>query len=373
MAAFPNDDHHTPVDHFIDRDSEESEFGSEVLDESTFTEIDWDLAAMRQHREALEQQQKAERERKKLLEAKLNRDRDLASNACNNPVVSLLDQTSNKNIIGGWQKDSELDRMRKGARPPMLGGDIAFPRCASPERARFDPTQRCRSLRNSSHSGDQHHTDKSGLWCSKEPSETPCQTLTLWSNPPSRAPSRGGLWGGCCKDTGSMHQSAPTGLMTPRIEIDNPLENPLASAPPTTSHFPPTPMSTPSFSHLDPDAPPCYIEDEFTDDFVTQVYNYLSLGYPSIARNFDAELSKISHIPIEELRQDDHLNMPRGYIRLGADGNLKDSDITEESCKRWRALRLYVKEWARQQPGMAGGGRDEKMAGTGVRRGSWGV
>lgn len=113
------------------------------------------------------------------------------------------------------------------------------------------------------------------------------------------------------------------------------------------------------------------IVEDFGDDFVTQVYNYLSLGYPSMAWPFDEELSKISKISISELRQDDHLARSRGYIRLGKDGNLTNSEITEETCMRWRALRTYIQEWARQHPGMA---EDEVLAGgrgTAVRKGSW--
>jgi hypothetical protein len=99
------------------------------------------------------------------------------------------------------------------------------------------------------------------------------------------------------------------------------------------------------------------------------VYNYLSLGYPSMARPFDAELSKISMISVYDLRQDDHLAESRGYIRLGKDGNLTDSEITEETCVRWRALRAYIQEWARQHPNMAED--DIGIKGTAVRKGSW--
>lgn len=99
---------------------------------------------------------------------------------------------------------------------------------------------------------------------------------------------------------------------------------------------------------------------------MTQVYNYLSLGYPTIGRMFDEELSKISHIPVAELRQDDHLPSARGYIRFGEDRT--DPDIKEETCMRWRALRIYVKEWARQHPNMAS---ETAGTGTAVRRGSW--
>ena len=90
-----------------------------------------------------------------------------------------------------------------------------------------------------------------------------------------------------------------------------------------------------------------------------------------MARPFDAELSKISKIPVSELRQDDYLAQSRGYIRLGKDGNLTDRAITEETCMRWRALRLYIQEWARQHPNMA---EDEFLVGgrgTAVRKGSW--
>jgi hypothetical protein len=138
------------------------------------------------------------------------------------------------------------------------------------------------------------------------------------------------------------------------------------------SLLPPTPpASATDFSGIDEKlAIEQTIVADFSDDFVTQVYNYLSLGYPSMARPFDAELSKISNIPILELRQDDHLATQRGYIRLGKDGNLTDSEITEETCVRWRALRIYIQEWARQHPGMEEeipfGGR-----GTAVRKGSW--
>lgn len=90
-----------------------------------------------------------------------------------------------------------------------------------------------------------------------------------------------------------------------------------------------------------------------------------------MARPFDTELSKISGIPLVELRQDDHLAASRGYIRLGKDGNLTENEITEETCSRWRALRAYIQEWARQHPNMA----EEEMLfggrGTAVRKGSW--
>jgi hypothetical protein len=116
------------------------------------------------------------------------------------------------------------------------------------------------------------------------------------------------------------------------------------------------------------------IELEFDNAFVTQVYNYLSLGYPSMARKYDAELSKISHIPIVDLRRDDELPSARGYIRLGEDdehGGTNVEGIKEVDCWRWKALRLYIREWARQQPFM--NKKENIMGGFGVtiRKGSW--
>jgi len=113
------------------------------------------------------------------------------------------------------------------------------------------------------------------------------------------------------------------------------------------------------------------IEEEYTDEFITQVYNYLSLGYPSLARKFDDELSKIARVPILELRQDDHLASSRGYIRLGEDGFAEEEGINAEKCVRWRALRLYIREWARQQPRMAEPATRPGGWGVAVRRGSW--
>jgi len=141
MAAFPNDDYHEPVDHYIDHDSDESDLSSGILSadekdefgrrESAFTKVNWELLAMQQHREKLEQQQ--ERDRKK-REAEMNHARQSAHSPWGNPAAAIFVNSSvNKNFIGGWQRDGEMDRMRSGARPPMLGGDIRFPRCHSPD------------------------------------------------------------------------------------------------------------------------------------------------------------------------------------------------------------------------------------------------
>ncbi|KAF7567469.1 hypothetical protein PtrM4_140600 [Pyrenophora tritici-repentis] len=277
LAAFPNSEFHEPVAHYVDRDTEESEPSlteAKPQEESSFTEVNWDLETMRKFQEA----QMAEKEKQDQTE-----NAKPAFSPFGNPAGFLDAATAKK--FAKERRDPELERQRREARPPMLGQEIRFPRCQSPEPSRFDPTQGCDAVR----------------------------TAMCYLSEQSKAASE--------KDE--------------KLAVEQ------------------------------------TIEEEFGDDFVTQVYNYLSLGYPSMARPFDEELSKVSNISISELRQDDHLATSRGYIRLGKDGNLKDTEITEETCMRWRALRIYIQEWARQHPNMA---EDEFLGagrGTAVRKGSW--
>ncbi|KAK4173513.1 hypothetical protein QBC36DRAFT_55842 [Triangularia setosa] len=147
------------------------------------------------------------------------------------------------------------------------------------------------------------------------------------------------------------------------------------------------------------------ISTEFDDKFVTQVYNYLSLGYPATARLYDEELSKISRIPAEELERDDDAIMenlwgteahshsqssdsqsqnsddsgPRraGGKRIKATGHImldseeQDNVKEEDRCPRWKALKLYIYEWARQHPDL--NAISPLAWGVRERRGSWGI
>ncbi|KAH7124071.1 hypothetical protein B0J11DRAFT_329891 [Dendryphion nanum] len=369
MAAFPNTGYHETVDHFIDHDSDDADSFVEPQSgrrESPFTMVNWELVAMRRHREAQDQNQEDETDPKEQPgDEKNSSDANKPHNAWVNAAAMAV------------TKDPELDRMRKDARPPMLGKDIKFPRCPSPEPARFDTTQGCDAVRISMcYLAEQSQAAErgEGLWCGESTRCVASNPPSLYSNASSRSPSHGnsggGLWGGSCITTGLTPPRGPTGILTPRIDV-NSLLSPCPT--PQMSLLPPTPpASQADFACIDEKlAAEVAIEEDFGDDFVTQVYNYLSLGYPSLARMFDEELSTISKIPVSELRQDDHLLSSRGYIRLGADGNLTDASITEETCMRWRALRVYVREWARQHPGMAIDG--SLGVGTAVRKGSWAV
>jgi hypothetical protein len=115
------------------------------------------------------------------------------------------------------------------------------------------------------------------------------------------------------------------------------------------------------------------IDNEFNDAFVTQIYNYLSLGYPSLARKFDGELSKISRVSIEDLRRDDQMTNAKGYVGAPEGDGAEDNEVTGGRCARWTALRLYVREWARQQPGMADHKTGLDAWGVRARRGSWAI
>ncbi|EKG22019.1 hypothetical protein MPH_00610 [Macrophomina phaseolina MS6] len=398
MAAFPNDDHHEPVDHFIAHEEEDVVEAMQDANEErreSFTKINWELLAMQKHMEA-----KAEKQHIEKVEVTKKAAEPTKKNIWGEPqwgapsVKSPWAEPAGKSPWGnpfanqrGLADEQELKGMQRGARPPMLGGDIVFPRCPSPEPARFDVTQGSEALRNSmcyltEQSQPEEHQ---GLWrCEKKAEEAPKpkpakqegfakegrpKPPSLWSIPGSRPPSPGGLWNGCCLGPGSRDGTKQAGMLTPRHEIDNPFDSP----PPTPAKAPPSPPpSNPDMATIDDKlSAQKAIEEEFNDAFVTQVYNYLSLGYPSLARKFDDELSKISRIPVQELRQDDELAQARGYIRLGDDNNVKDVGITEDTCMRWRALRVYIHEWAKQQPRMLHAGHALGGFGVGARRGSW--
>ncbi|KAJ4322029.1 hypothetical protein N0V94_002608 [Neodidymelliopsis sp. IMI 364377] len=369
MAAFPNNDFHEPVDHYIDHESDEAE--PQDRRGSSYSEVNWDLKDMREYHD-MQDYEKRKQERQAALVKQTATSSKPAFNPFGNPA-GFLDASTAKKMA----QDREVEPMRKGARPPMLGKNIKFPRCESPEPARFDPTQGCDAVRTAmcylSEQSKAAEDGKESLWCGKGNGKQTSTTPSLWSTANSRASSTHGLWGGMCINGGDKSPRGPTGILTPMHEKANPM-SPCPSPAMSMSLLPPTPpASSTDLGNIDEKlALEQTIEEEFGDDFVTQVYNYLSLGYPSMAQPFDPELSKISGIPVSELRQDDHLAKSRGYIRLGKDGNLKEAEITEETCTRWRALRVYIQEWARQHPKMS----DEPPVegrGAAVRKGSWGL
>ncbi|KAK4507424.1 hypothetical protein PRZ48_001159 [Zasmidium cellare] len=398
LAAFPNSDFHEPVQHYVndDQDSLDDEIEDrpvtwEGFDEEEYlvkirresTKIPWEQLEMQRHAEKMEQERNAN---------KVTAKKESHSPWWNPDAAPSI-----------HQPDNEMRSMRDRARPPMLGRDLVFPRCPSPEPAPFDVTQGSDKLRqqmcylNEQSQSAQANEHEGGLWNAAPKKVVPSTASS--NSSPSKGTAGKGLWGGCCvgeeqqaTTNGLMPPSGPTGLMTPapRTDPTNPFEQSFATGgaigPPslaaiTTPPSPPESLKGTDIAHLDAvlvserDFDEMFSR-EYPDEFVTQVFNYLSLGYPSLARPFDEELSKISRIPIPELRSDDvkAKQSPRGYIRLGQDFEGGGGEgVTEDSCVRWQALKLYIREWARQEKNMVRVDAPGGNWATTNRRGSWAI
>ncbi|KAI5275307.1 hypothetical protein E4T47_01745 [Aureobasidium subglaciale] len=407
LAAFPNSDYHESVTHFMNGESEDED---EEMDDRPATweghEDDeymmkirtphgrgsthgtYEVREMHQHFEEMEQERKAA--------GTTRRKSSVKPSPWWNP--------NGHDFAGSNYPDPEARAMRDRARPPMLGTDLKFPRSASPEPARFDVTQGSNQLRSQMcylTEQSQAEVSPEGLWggkkvvsrdASQHQKSIHKSQNTIYSQKSTTSQSGGGLWGGFCTDdrkSGDNGLVVPnvgtqTGLMTPAVEQPNPFETGFSIPPPAI--LPQTPPENVDLDKIDiilTEEPELddVMEREFPDSFVTQVYNYLSLGYPTMARPFDEELSKISKISITELRRDDDIakKMPRGYIRFGEDfegrGDGTDQELEDGCCARWHALKLYVREWARQEKNMVKNGLSGTGLGgnwgTGARRGSW--
>lgn len=440
-AAFLNSDVHEPVSHYVDRSDSDEDLPEPSVMQSgrpdptrrDSADEKWALKELQRH---AEHGSNEERGRKKSVNFKM--DRRMSKSKAGGI------ESKPRKMIGGHQRDPDLKQMRKAASPPMLGSEIEFPRCSSPENARFDVTQGADFLRKQMCYLTQETTeDKTGLWArgdekSRDPmarvaGKTTIAGSGIWpnSNGGTQSPGKGGrasgLWGGFCTGQDTKVPALPSGLqtplLTPAITPGREKEDPFLSVMASNSNAPALPAhrsilaatssgqrtprvpSSPPQSHTKLDmqqqqfaaaidarfAMEAQIDTEFSDAFVTQVYNYLSLGYPSLARKFDEELSRISRVPVDELRMDDKVLTARGHVNIPGidDGDWdegtgdrergKGNEVVE--CRRWRALKKYVKEWARQM------GRKEKEAeekgvgmvdtsrawGLPVRKGSWGL
>lgn len=284
--------------------------------------------------------------------------------------------------------DDEMTQMRKAASPPMQGDEIKFPYSISPKMTRCDPDQAPRPRRRNSEEDEDYDIGSEELWSAH---------VTV-----DRKSVGGGLWGGLCQkdDDVPVRPSTPlrSGIQTPAYDPRSPgrdnrtpgTKTPKRGQMWSAAFLPLTPPRSKNEKTVDGFASALdqklmlerQIDAEFQPRVITQIYNYLSLGYPSIARPFDEELSKISRIPISELRKGDRSETGTMRGHIGAPETDGEGEEDEEGrvkgCRRWEALRLYVREWARQSHNFA----DEqslKNVGTGmwgnnapVRKGSWG-
>ncbi|OJD19768.1 hypothetical protein AJ78_00267 [Emergomyces pasteurianus Ep9510] len=392
LAAFPNEQVHHPVSHFaIDRedddttDDDDDSMGVSLrhmrIDflkfrrESTI-DLSWELDEMRRHKE--ENEMRARQKQFEPGQSRFSAAAIAARQAAENEVLKAH-HAAHQAGLDGWQKGIE-----ESASPPMLGGDIVFPQSLSPQTTRCDVD----------HPPEPHHHDN----CAD-----PITCEGLWSpNHHNRDCNDGGLWMGLCRRTDEPEHSPSSmpkpGIITPAAANEKghfqSLNGIKTTATTTTTITSPRTPDTPS--QLPTTPPPSNpdldnvdelllleqdIKREFDDAFVTQIYNYLSLGYPCLARDYDEELSKISHIPIEELRKDDKRANAKGYVGAPEGVGVGENAMSSGTCMRWTALRLYIHEWARQQPRMAKADRFPRPHdvsgldawGARARRGSWAI
>ena len=271
--------------------------------------------------------------------------------------------------------DMEFDVMRRAASPPLLGDDIVFPRCASPEvcklstdlpytlraleEQRRDPTQKCGlwggyCYNNSSSTarrdtgnvaaaaatGASEFTPDSSSYLSivSRQRRTPEQEPPALSPPPT--PVTGGLWGSFTNLSAANHRAPPTPSTSPPQGLGlSPFQS-LGTCPSSRPH----PLRCNNKSKLTPEEKEARIATEFDDAFITQVYNYLTLGYPASARAFDEELcTAASQLSIDDMRCNDEAALARGLVW----DNAVDKVPEERRCARWKALKAYVLGWAR--------------------------
>ncbi|RDL41237.1 Uncharacterized protein BP5553_01216 [Venustampulla echinocandica] len=347
LAAFPNETFHETVEHFYDREidgnsDEDVVEGIGLLgDDPTLpnlqrksTDGGWAVEEMQQHQEKLNRLREDETNQKIADEA-------------TKPTFNDPFWTNGMTIKAALASDTpvsvknepELERMRSAAAPPMLGTDLTFRMCPSPKQTKLESDQR----------PDVHlHRCEDG----------------------------GGLWGGYCiaEEPGELLRPScrgPPGIRTPHPEREDPVPSALTNATTNGDHDSCGTMLSCVGDRLVAEEA---VLEEFNDTFVTQVYNYLSLGYPALARQYDEELARVSHMEVESLRAEDHKRNAKGHIGLvDAPGVNSSKSGDQPKCPRWKALRVYVLEWGRQHPSMSNGAMDHSTWGVLARRGSWAI
>ena len=287
----------------------------------------------------------------------------------NGTSKKIVDAAAALNRADEKKREQELKIMQEAARPPLVGDDVVFRMCPSPKRTK---------------NLDTNHKHAANI---------------------PKATNGGGLWGGyCVPDDRTEEEKRPRFLETP---LDTPF-NECADYSggqgflPLTDRFESS-RSHPSHSRMTSGGVNILneklkaevakarredkIQEEFNDRFVTQVYNYLSLGWPLLAREYDEELSHISHISENELRSNDDDNAAVGNIGLqrvswaesDENGSVNQAGQKENehisNIPRWRALKRYIHEWARQHPDLEGEGQSHRNWGDEAsrRKGSWAI
>ncbi|KAJ5248658.1 hypothetical protein N7468_000109 [Penicillium chermesinum] len=320
LAAFPNEQAYEPVDHFAVDDEDNGSEGEPWSYPQAYhiksrrqssADLSWELEYMRQHKEEAEQR----------LRIMIATGKPLFESMQSNPAPLKNDRS-----------------------PPMLGSDIVIPRSQSPEGTMCEKPH----AGGDSPTADDQCTGCGGLWCASKHTDR----------------GRGsGLWKGTCQrnEPGGVGSGTSMGTANSRVSSNGVSVTKARSLdlPNVQKRRVNTCRPRQTATSLSPN-----VLDEFDDSFVTQIYNYISLGYPCVARSYDDELSRISGITVQELRCDDLRTDARGYV-VAPDGN------SPVACSRWKALRLYIQDWALHQPHM--GEDDESAWGMPERKGSWAI
>ncbi|PWY63556.1 hypothetical protein BO70DRAFT_367154 [Aspergillus heteromorphus CBS 117.55] len=353
LAAFPNEQVYQPVDHFaIDREedcSNEDELSirtkvplSYIYRRASSADLHWELDYMRRHKEEAEMCDRA------MAGTKAPH---FSPTACR--TSGRAGQTDH--VHESWVPGSGSPQVKQFLSPPMLGCDLLFPQSLSPN------TTVCEGS-NVEHLYTHNAFHQSpGLWYSNHHLNDDY--------------SDGGLWMGTCKS--DMNDFKSEG---PRSKGSCPEDTGGGSRSSSRSFL--TKCKSRPFNFYGDSERPKHTESqssceevpdyELTDGFVTQIYNYLSLGYPSVARYYDHELSRVSGIALQDLRHDDLQTDAKGYVSLSEEC-LKDRTVVINGCMRWLALRLYIQEWAQKRPIITAVDSDHGTWGVCERKGSWAV
>jgi hypothetical protein len=352
LAAFPNSDYHDPVEHFFHESEPSSDeddaytvglLPHEMVGKRKSTDVGFTKHEMEQHQDTLARMREEETLRKLAEEAMKPTFHDpFWTNGTNHRKSSM------------HEEKAEVKAMRDAASPPMLGGNLKFRMHNSPkatiivrEKKEMQP-----------HSDDGH-----GLWGGYCVAEEPSQYITPFNH------------------------NGPDMISTPHNELEDPFSKLTFSDSNAKKivlkgvHMVPgiDERLKAEVEKAKQEKADAELEDallaEFTDDFVTQVYNYLSLGYPALGNFFDEELSHITSVPENSLSRDDCKDDPWGHIGLEqGTGRAGSTLATAEGLKspRWQALKIYIYEWARQHPNMSDQS-SEHAWGVRARRGSWAI
>lgn len=290
-----------------------------------------------------------------------------------------------QNTFGAKDKAAEkaFFRLKTQKSPPMAGSDLTFRMCPSPKQTKLESDQKWDVAAGAHVEVNRDATEQNGLWrgyCFTNNQErevmvaSPRAPMIMTPMSPGTPYEHSDPYkatGGTLAPFPISAEPTPVASNQTSLQV-NTSEHRSRAGPPRGLH-----MLMGLEQRLQQEKAAAELDEriaaEFTDQFVTQVYNYLSLGYPATARAYDEELSKISRIPTEELEMEDEAVMDG--IGSSAKGHIKismDLDTTDDRrCPRWKALKEYIFEWARQHPDLDS--ITPLAWGVAERRGSWGI